>query len=84
VRRRRILNWGSVPEGPALEHPYRDSAIVHGVLAGIIVVVAWLTSGSVSNAVIVAAAYFIAATAWSWWRFHQRLRRQAARDVEER
>ena len=31
------------------------------------------------KAAAIAAAYFVAATAWSWWRFRGRIREEAAR-----
>lgn len=55
-------------------HPYRDAAIFHGCLGVLIVVLAWITGGNGVRALGVAAAYFVVATAWSWWRFRQRAR----------
>jgi membrane protein implicated in regulation of membrane protease activity len=55
------------------KHPFRDSAIFYGVLAGIVVVVGALTSGDMVNAVAVALAFFVLATGYSWWRFRRRL-----------
>ena len=39
------------------------------VLAIVIVVVAKFTNGDVGRAILGAAAFFVVATAWSWWRF---------------
>jgi len=64
--------------GARSRHPYRDTAILHGALAVLIVVVAWLVGSDLARAALVAVAYFVAATAWSWWRFRQRARQQAA------
>lgn len=64
-------------EGPIPAHPYRDSAIVYGVLAFVLVIVAALTGGDVVRAVIVAIAFFAVATAWSAWRFRGRIRARA-------
>ena len=61
------------PGGPLPKRPYRDSALLNVALAGIVVVFAWLTGGDVVKAVAVGAAFFVVATAWSWWRFRQRL-----------
>jgi hypothetical protein len=58
------------------KHPYRDGAIFHGILALLLVFVAWLTGGGIGRAIVVGALYFVAATAWTWWRFRQRLERQ--------
>ncbi len=74
MRRRRLLRW-DVPE-PRTTHPYRDSAIMWGVCAGIIVFVAWVSGGPVGRAVLYAVAFFVVACAWSWWRWHERLRRR--------
>jgi hypothetical protein len=66
-------------------HPYRDSAILHGVLAGAIVVIALVTSVNLETALVVAPLYFVAATAWSWLRFSQRIRRaRSAETASER
>jgi membrane protein implicated in regulation of membrane protease activity len=69
MRRRR----GRRPEAPLPKRPYRDSALLNVALAAIVVVFAWLTGGDVVKAVAVGAAFFVVATAWSWWRFRQRL-----------
>jgi hypothetical protein len=45
---------------------------MYAVLAIVIVVVAKFTDGDVARAILGAAAFFIAATAWSWWRFRRR------------
>ena len=66
---------------PLPPHPYRDAAIFHGCLGALIVLLAWLTGGDSVRGLGVAAAYFVAATAWSWWRFRQRAR-HAATDEE--
>jgi membrane protein implicated in regulation of membrane protease activity len=58
-----------------LKRPYRDSLLLHLVLAVAIVLVSWLTGGDPGRAVVFALAYFVLATAWSWWRFRQRLGR---------
>jgi Flp pilus assembly protein TadB len=73
VRRR----W-DLPEAPPPRHPYRDSALLHVALAGVIVAVAWLTGGGLGRALAIAAVFFVLATAWSWWRWRVRLRRESA------
>ena len=67
------LRW-EAPERTIPKHPYRDSAILYGVLAVIVVVVAYATGGDVPNAVIIAVAAFLIATGFSWWRWRERLR----------
>ena len=61
------------------KHPFRDSAILYGVLAAIVVAVGLLTNGNVLNAVVVALAFFLAATGYSWWRFRRRLEQAGRR-----
>jgi 4-amino-4-deoxy-L-arabinose transferase-like glycosyltransferase len=77
-RRQRALRRAS-DSVPLPKHPFRDSAIVYGVLAGVIVAVAYLTKGDVVDALVVGAGFFVLATAWSWWRFRQRLEAQQGR-----
>jgi hypothetical protein len=60
------------------KHPFRDSAILYGVLAGIVLVVGLLTSGDVLKTLVLALAFFVAATAYSWWQFRRRLEQQGA------
>ena len=45
---------------------------MYGVLAIVIVVVAKFTGGDMARAILGAAAFFVAATGWSWWRFRRR------------
>ncbi|HSP71519.1 MAG TPA: hypothetical protein VLN26_04070 [Gaiellaceae bacterium] len=47
---------------------YRDSAILYGVLAALVVVIAAVTGGNVALAAVLAAAAFVVAMAWTWWR----------------
>ena len=54
-------------------HPFRDSAILYGVLSVIIVVVSFLTGGGLARGIVIAVAFFVVATGWSWWRFRGRL-----------
>ena len=59
---------------PIPRRPYRDSAVLYGVLAVAIVVVAAATGGSLVRAVLFAVAFFALATAWSWYRWRERVR----------
>ena len=65
------------PRGPGgsklPKHPYRDSAIMNAVLAGLLLLIAWATGGDVREAALVAVAFFLIATAWNWWRFRRRI-----------
>jgi membrane protein implicated in regulation of membrane protease activity len=65
-------------ELPIPEHPYRGSVILYVVLAVLLVLAATLTGGDVVDAVVVAAVFFVVATAWSWWRFSRRIRTRDA------
>jgi membrane protein implicated in regulation of membrane protease activity len=78
VRRRR---WAPPPEPPP-KRPYRDTALVFGGMALTIVLVAWATGGDLVQAVLIAAAFFVAATAWGWHRWRERLREQDAHDAK--
>jgi membrane protein implicated in regulation of membrane protease activity len=64
---------------PIPKHPYRDTAIAYGAMAGALVLIAWLTGGDVARAALVAFVFFVVATGWSWWRFRERIRDRAAR-----
>jgi hypothetical protein len=73
---------------PLPKRPYRDSVIFYGVLSALIVGIAWLTGGRIVpgellrdpgdgppqvGALLVAIAFFVVATTWSWWRFRRAL-----------
>ena len=55
---------------------YRDSAILYAVLAVLVVVIAVITGGDVVQAVVLAAAAFVVAMGWTWWRFRARAQRE--------
>ena len=57
---------------PPPPRPYRGSAILHAILAVVILVVASISGGSLVKAVLVAVAYFLVATGWTWFRLRQR------------
>jgi nicotinamide riboside transporter PnuC len=76
----RRLRWDSLDRHhPVPKHPYRDTAILYGVLAVLVVVIAWATDGNVVNAVVTAIFVFIVATLWSWRTWRNRLREERAR-----
>jgi uncharacterized membrane protein len=50
----------------------RDSLIIYGALAILIVVIGTVTGSDVSRALFAAAAFFVAASAWTWWRVRRR------------
>ena len=66
-------------EGPLPLHPYRDSAIVYGILAIVIIGMTVLTGGGLARGFLIAIAFFVLATGYSWWRFHQRLLQERER-----
>jgi membrane protein implicated in regulation of membrane protease activity len=74
---RQRLRWG-VPEPPPPKNPYRDTLLVYGGLAVVIVLVAWVTGGDLRNAALVAVAFFLIASAWTAYRWRARLREEAA------
>jgi len=51
---------------------YRDSAILYGALAVLVVVVALLTGGDVVLAIVLAVAAFVLAMGWTIWRVRSR------------
>jgi len=79
----RRLNWG-LPEEPPPKHPYRDTLLVYGGLAIVVVVVAWATGGPVGKAAIVAALFFVVATVWSSWRWRERIHEERRREEKRR
>jgi hypothetical protein len=76
----RRLRWESPRRADELpRHPYRDTAIAYAVLAGLVVVIALATGGSLVRTLVTAAIVYVVATAWSWRRWRNRLRARAAR-----
>jgi Flp pilus assembly protein TadB len=71
----RKLEWGGPPHQPA-KRPYRDTFLVYGALAVVVVIVAWLTGGSLGRAVVVALAFFGAASLWNVYRLRTRKNRE--------
>jgi membrane protein implicated in regulation of membrane protease activity len=70
-----------MPDEPLPARPYRNTAIFHAVLAGLIVLVAWVTAGDIGTAVVVAIGFFVIATAWSFWRWRQRLEEERRKEA---
>ena len=66
---------------PIPAHPYRDTALVYGIMSLLLVVIAWLTGGDALRAILVAAVFFLVATAWSWWKFRGRIEERNAAEV---
>ena len=76
MARRTRANERQVPA-----HPYRDTALVYGVMAVLLVALAALTGGDAVRAVLVAVAFFVVATAWTSWKFRGRIRRRDAAEA---
>ncbi len=55
-----------------MRRQYRDSAVLYGALAVLVVVVALITGGDVVLAVVLAAAAFVVAMGWTIWRVRSR------------
>lgn len=68
----RERRW-ETPELPPPKRPYRDTAVFHLILSALIVIVAFLTGGDLVRAVLIAAVFFVLATAWSFSRWRNRL-----------
>jgi hypothetical protein len=78
------LRWDSPSEQRSLpKHPYRDTAIVYGAMALVIVGVSLLTGGGAGKAIVIAGFFFVAATLWSWRNWRNRLRGQELQDRKE-
>ena len=77
-------------------HPYRDTAVMYGILSGLIVLITALTNGKLLpgevehktrllkligevGALPVAAAFFVIATGFSWWRLRKREEQRSLR-----
>jgi membrane protein implicated in regulation of membrane protease activity len=81
--RKKKLHWSGSPSRlPA--HSYRDSAILYGILAALVVGVTALTDGDLRAALIIAPVLFVVATAYSWWRLRRREREEERERQEER
>ena len=65
-----------LPDEPLPRHPFRNSAIFYGVLAAGVVGFGLLTDNDVTETVLIAAAFFVLATGYTWWRFRQRMQRE--------
>lgn len=74
--KKKQLRWEGVPR-QLPRHPYRDSAILYAILAGIVIGVTALTGGKMRAALIVAPLLFVVATAYSWWRWRRREQEEA-------
>jgi Flp pilus assembly protein TadB len=74
-KQKKKLRWDGTPR-TIPKHPYRDSAILYAVLAGVVVGVTAVTGGNMRAALIIAPVLFVVATGYSWWRWRQREREE--------
>jgi hypothetical protein len=81
VRQRR-LRWDAPARRSIPKHPYRDTALVYGGMAIVVVLIAWATGGGLMRALAISGLFFLAATAWSWRNWRNRLRAEEARARE--
>jgi hypothetical protein len=72
------LQWGGVPEVGSPTSPVRDTLVVYGVLSLIILLIAWLTGGSLGRALVIVPVFYVVASAWTISRLRARARREAA------
>jgi len=78
--RQRRLRWDAAQTDSSFpKHPYRDTALVYGGMALVVVLIAWLTGGGLYKAIVIAGLFFVAATLWSWRNWRNRLRAEEAR-----
>jgi Flp pilus assembly protein TadB len=57
---------GRDPSRRASKRPYRDSALIYGAFAVIVIIVAVLTGGRVLWAAVLAVGAFLFAMLWTW------------------
>ena len=69
ARRRRRRTTGRSPLTRTATRPSSTAS-----WPSLLVVVAALTGGDVPVRALVAAVFFVVATAWSWWRFRERIK----------
>jgi uncharacterized membrane protein len=76
--RRRHVPWSNPPR-TIPKHPIRDAALLYGVLAVALVLIAWASGTSVSRAIVLAVGVFVVALGWSvlsWRRQMREVRRE--------
>ena len=68
------LRWDAPTERTLPKRPYRDTVLVYGGMAVLVVVIALLTGGGFVRAVVFAGVFFVVAVLWSWRNWRNRLR----------
>jgi hypothetical protein len=77
------LQWGGVPEVETPKTPVRDTLLVYGVLSLVILLVAWLTGGSLGRALVIVPTFYVIASAWTIQRLRARARREASKAEQQ-
>jgi uncharacterized membrane protein YdbT with pleckstrin-like domain len=81
----RRLRWEPPSSGRGLpKHPFRDSALLYGALAILVIVIAVATGGGLVRALVYAFVVFLVATTWSWRTWRNRIREEELRKEAER
>jgi Flp pilus assembly protein TadB len=75
----RFPGSGTTRQAAIPKRPYRDSALLYALLALVVLGFAMLTGSDLGRALVIAVAFFVLATAWSWWRFSRRLAEEKRR-----
>ncbi len=59
------------------KHPYRDTAIIYGCMAAIVFVLGVATGRwSLWKVAALSVGFFLAATAYGWWRVREKIEAQ--------
>jgi Flp pilus assembly protein TadB len=68
---------GGNPSRKRTSRPYRDTVLVYGGFAVVLVVIVVLTGGNIWWALLVAVGAFIAAVGWTWRSLRTRERQKS-------
>jgi membrane protein implicated in regulation of membrane protease activity len=63
-------------ERPLPKRPFRDAFVVYAGLAGFVVAFGLLTGSGLVQTILIACAFLVLATAYTWWRLRQRIQRE--------
>ena len=83
MSRPRRLQW-EAPERPSPKHPIRDTLVVYGAFAVIIVLFAWITGGGVVKAAVVGVVFFAVASTWNVYRLRAKAAGGSRRGTDEK
>ena len=70
----RRLRWDAPTDEAIPKRPYRDTVLVYGGMAVVVVLIALLTGGGFVKALVIAGAFFVVATLWTWRNWRKSLR----------